>query len=61
VGKKDFHPVGDPLGDIIAMDRLEGKTRKRRRAENPTYWKKTSTYTGPKDTKVPSGIRRDPA
>jgi hypothetical protein len=26
VGKKDFHPVGDPLGDIIAVHRLEGKT-----------------------------------
>jgi hypothetical protein len=26
VGKKDFHPVGDPLGHIIAMDRDEGKT-----------------------------------
>jgi hypothetical protein len=26
MGKKDFHPVGDPLGQIIAMDRLEWKT-----------------------------------
>jgi hypothetical protein len=26
VGKKDFHTVADSLGDIIAMDRVEGKT-----------------------------------
>ena len=26
VGKKDFHPMADTLGHIIAIDRLEGKT-----------------------------------
>jgi hypothetical protein len=26
VGKKDFHTVADPLGHIIGMDRVEGKT-----------------------------------
>jgi hypothetical protein len=26
MGKEDFHPADGPLSDIIAMDRLEGKT-----------------------------------
>jgi hypothetical protein len=41
VGKKDFHPVADPPGDIIAMHRLTGRLscsslRARGKEERPT-------------------------